>query len=413
MHTRLFFSACSLALASTFVPGSAPGQVFTTIYSFNSSNAGPYGAPVPGPAGVLYGATAGGGSSGLGTVFELVAPPSPGGTWTEVPLHNFSGPDGASPLATVTLAPDGTLYGTTSAGGASNLGTVYQLTPPATQGGVWAEKVLHSFGASPDGNEPAAPVVIGSGGVLYGTTVQGGKHNAGIVFAVRPPPSGSGAWTEEVLHPFLSGNPGDGLEPLAPVVIGKSGALYGTAPSGGEYRDGAVYEVLPPATPGGAWTESLIWSFNGADGDRPLAGLALGANGALYGTTSGGIIPHQVTDGNVFELLPPAAKGGAWTESVIYQFTGPNGDEPESAVLIGKAGALYGTTNYGGPNAGEIYQVLPPASPGGEWTGSILYSFGVTSGEAPGQLASAGGALFGYYFGGSTPSDLAAFEFQP
>jgi uncharacterized repeat protein (TIGR03803 family) len=412
MHTRLFFSACSLALASTFVPGSAAGQVFTTIYSFNSFDAGPYGAPVPGPNGVLYGASGGGGLSGVGTVFELVPPASPGAAWTEVPLYNFSGPDGANPLATVTLASDGTLYGTTSAGGASNLGTVYQLVPPSTQGGAWAEKVLHSFGGNPDGNEPAAPVVIGSGGVLYGTTVQGGKLNAGIVFAVRPPSSGSGAWTEEVLHSFLYSNHGDGLQPVTPVVIGKSGALYGTAPSGGEYRDGAVYEVLPPATPGGAWTESVIWSFNGADGDRPLAGLALGANGALFGTTTGGIPPHQVNDGNVFELVPPASKGGAWTESVIYQFTGLNGDEPETPVLVGKGDALYGTTFSGG-SGGLIFGLLPPETQGGAWTETVLYGFNGIDGAVPGQLAALDGALYGYYWGGQFPSDLAAFEIQP
>jgi uncharacterized repeat protein (TIGR03803 family) len=394
-------------------PGDAIAQVFTSLYSFNQTDAGPEGAPVPGPGGIFYGASGGGGSANLGTVFELQPPTSPGAAWTETTLYSFSGPDGATPLAMITLAPNGTIYGTTSAGGASNLGTVFQLVPPSFPGGAWTETVLHSFAEEPDGNQPLAPVSIGEGGVLYGTTGYGGKISAGTVFALRPPTGGGSAWTEEILHSFAYEQRGDGEKPISGTVIAKNGSLYGTTIGGGEYGDGAVFEVRPPAAAGQAWTESVIWSFNGADGDRPLAGLAPGAGGALYGTTSGGVAPNQANDGNVFELLPPTTDKGSWTESVICQFTGPNGDEPGTSILVSARGALYGTTASGTSSQGLIFKLSPPQSTGDSWTETILYSLNGVDGALPGQLVGVGGALYGYFFGGSDPVDGALFELQP
>ena len=86
----------------------------------------------------------------------------------------------------VTLGANGALYGTTTAGGISNAGTVYSLTPPAAPGGAWTETVLWSFMGGADGADPVAGLAIGENGVLYGTTSSGGVSNAGTVFALKP-----------------------------------------------------------------------------------------------------------------------------------------------------------------------------------------------------------------------------------
>jgi uncharacterized repeat protein (TIGR03803 family) len=171
---------------------------------------------------VLYGTTSYGGSSENGTVFSLAPPASPGGAWTKATLYNFNGtPDGSSPYYSgVVIGKKGTLYGTTLFGGTAGYGTVFELRPPASPGGVWTEVVLHSFAGGSDGELPYAGLAIGSGPggypVLYGTTTYGGTGpctvnypGCGTVFSLTPPASPSGAWTEAVLHNF-TGTPTDG-----------------------------------------------------------------------------------------------------------------------------------------------------------------------------------------------------------
>ncbi len=84
-------------------------------------------------------------------------------------------------------------FGTTYLGGASNLGTVYSLTPPASPGGNWTETTLHSFkGGIDDGANPVAGLVIGGQRVLFGTTVAGGTDtNAGTAFSLAPTSGGA------------------------------------------------------------------------------------------------------------------------------------------------------------------------------------------------------------------------------
>jgi len=102
-------------------------------------------------------------------------------------LYSFtSQSDGSNPVAGVVIGSGGVLYGTTAAGGTSNAGTVFSLTPPASPGGAWTENVLHSFTGGIDGADPVAALVIGKNGVLYGTTSSGGASNAGTVFALKP-----------------------------------------------------------------------------------------------------------------------------------------------------------------------------------------------------------------------------------
>jgi len=83
-----------------------------------------------------------------------------------------------------------------------------------------------------------------------------------------------------------------------------------------------VFELSPPATSGGSWTESILHSFSGADGEVPLAGLIMDTDSTgqllhLYGTTNAGGTQGW---GTVYKLTPPSASGGSWTESVLYSF---------------------------------------------------------------------------------------------
>jgi uncharacterized repeat protein (TIGR03803 family) len=236
----------------------------------------------------------------------LTPPTSPGGTWTETTLYSFTGGD-VAPVGGVVIGSGGVLYGTTTSGGASNSGTVFSLTPPTSPGGTWTETTLYSFlGRTGDGASPFAGVVIGSSGVLFGTTCYGGTGacvgslpGCGTVFALIPPQSLGGPWTERVLHHF-SGN--DGNYPSAALVIGKGGVLYGTAEQGGTSNSGTVFSITPPKTPGGAWTEAVFYNFTGYNGFTD-ASVVIGKGGVLYGTTRGNGTSTSGY-GTVFALKP-------------------------------------------------------------------------------------------------------------
>jgi uncharacterized repeat protein (TIGR03803 family) len=101
---------------------------------------------------------------------------------TETTLHDFGSEDVLP--ATVLLGPNGVLYGTTS-GGASNYGAVFELTPPASSGGSWTETILHSFTGGADGGVPNG-LTLAPDGTLYGTTLGGGTNAEGTVFALTP-----------------------------------------------------------------------------------------------------------------------------------------------------------------------------------------------------------------------------------
>jgi uncharacterized repeat protein (TIGR03803 family) len=114
-------------------------------------------------------------------------------------IYSFKGsPDGADPKGALLIAKDGALYGTTYAGGTSVDGTVFELTHAT--GGPWQETVLHNFSGS-DGQYPASTLVFGSTGSIYGTTSRGGG-GGGVIFEMTPPSTAGGAWTETVLYSF-------------------------------------------------------------------------------------------------------------------------------------------------------------------------------------------------------------------
>ena len=208
-------------------------------------------------------------------------------------------------------------------------------------------------------------------------------------------PAGGGTWTEKVLYSF--GNGTDGTDPAAGLIFDAAGNLYGTTQTGGTHSGGMVFELTPAA--GGTWTEKVLYNFGGTDGDQPAAGLVFDAAGNLYGTTYVGGTSDK---GTVFELTP--AGGGTWTEKVLYNFNGTSGAIPQAGLIFDAAGNLYSTTFAGGTyNLGTLFELTPAG--GGTWTEQVLHSFGNgTDGSGPwaGLIFDAAGNLYGTTrYGGS------------
>jgi uncharacterized repeat protein (TIGR03803 family) len=159
-------------------------------------------------------------------------------------LHSFGGlPDGEEPWAGLIFDARGNLYGTTFQGGNYLGGTVFELTPNGSGG--WTETVLHSFGNGKedgDGYQPAyGSLIFDAAGNLYGTTSLGGNSNSGTVFELTP--NGGGGWTETVLHNF---DTADGQRfPFAGLNFDAAGNLYSTTYGGGTYGEGTVFELTP------------------------------------------------------------------------------------------------------------------------------------------------------------------------
>jgi uncharacterized repeat protein (TIGR03803 family) len=312
--------------------------------------------------------------------------------------------------------PGGTLYGTTYGGGGSqgtDDGTVFVLTPPGTPQGTWEETVIHVFPSfAGDGGMPSGGLAAGADGALYGSTLEGGPDYLGTVYQLTPPDSPGGGWTETVLHTF--GAVGDGYYP-APVTVGANGVVYGTT------ANDTVFALTPPREPGGNWTETLLYIFTGENGDglNPMAGVIIGSGTAgrpvLYGTTAEG---GSSGGGTVFQLAP---SGGVWKETVLYSFTGVNGDgaRPEGPLTLGADGAIYGTTYAGGPaNMGTVFRLTPPRKAGGAWRETVLYAFqGMTANDGAnpmtGLLIGPGGSLVGATYGGGPAGCGTVFQLTP
>lgn len=363
----------------------AGAATLTTLYQFQGGADGglPVAGLTAGTAGKFYGATTNqlgvpSCASNCGAIFELT-PPAAGGTlWTKTTLHSFSGPDGSTISTGGLLLLGGSLYGTTFTGGSANLGVAFRLSPPPAGQTAWVIKTLHAFAGGSDGANPNAGLVSGKNNTLFGVTYQGGAANLGTVFQLTPPAPGHSAWTETTLYSFAGGT--DGSFPYSNLTIDSAGNLYGTTRAGGgsancddSYSPGAgcgtVFELSPPANGQTAWIETVLHAFgSGNDGRTPVGGLVLDPHGNLIGTTQlGGNGASACTGtygpgcGTIFRLSPPAAGGTAWTETVLHTFTfAIDGAFPNATLTPagGTAGAYYGTVPWGGPGGvGTAYKV--------------------------------------------------------
>lgn len=254
----------------------------TVLYSFTGNKNGqfPVSRPVLDSAGNIYATTQVGGSIGFGTVLRL------GRSGKKTVLHNFANfPDGAYPTGGLAIDAANNLYGTAWQGGdpncaypTSGCGTVYKVN-----GRTGKTTILYRFAGTTDGLFPIARVILDSAGNLFGTTESGGAHGAGTVFTIDT----TGA--ETTLYSF---NGSDGSEPSAALIRDAKGNMYGTTEYGGASGEGTVFELSSDGR------ESVIYAFTGGvDGGNPVAGLIRGKGGNLFGTTREGGSGY---DGTVF-----------------------------------------------------------------------------------------------------------------
>lgn len=421
MNYKKFSAVASAALAIILIIIAATSATYAqgkykTLYKFTGGTDGsqPLGV-IFDQAGNLYGTTFYGGASQMGTVFEIS--PKAGEGWKEKALYDFTGSDGAYPLAGVVSDQAGNLYGTTNQGGdgGAGPGNAFMLAPHSRGG--WTESVLFAFcldNPCSYGDIIAAGLIFDGAGNLYGTTQLGGDLNCfngygcGVVFELTPNPDGS--WSENVLYTFTGG--ADGGFPVAGLLFDAAGNLYGTAPGGGANGNGVVFKLTPNSE--GPWTESVLYSFcslaNCADGSGPSAGLIFDAKGNLHGTTPSG---GDYGEGVVFALT--ADPNGNWREKLLHQFTGgKDGGGPSGNLIFDQTGNLYGATSGGGAGSYGVVFKLAPNQRGG-WSETVLYAFGDNPGAYPtGSLIfDATGNLYGTTSGDRVSTFGTVFEITP
>ena len=250
----------------------APDGTETVLYTFTGGADGgaPWSGLILGKKGVLYGTTTSGGAYGYGVVFEIEA------DGTEKVLYAFTGGnDGAVPWAGLIRDKAGNLYGTTLVGGASSDGTIFKVAPDGT------ETVLHSFAGGNDGANPEAGLTEDSSGNFYGTAHAGGASNAGTVFELTPD------GTETTLYSFTGGSDG-AYPFVGSLFRDKLGNLYGTTPYGGNGEQGAGKGVVFKVAPDGTETVLHTFTGGTTDGASPQSHTLVRYNGYLYGTTESG-----------------------------------------------------------------------------------------------------------------------------
>jgi uncharacterized repeat protein (TIGR03803 family) len=392
-------------LATSPVSAAATGAPWTgtILAAFSGKNgAWPYTALTPDAAGNLYTVTLYGGAYDNGTIVKL-SPPAPGGQrWSETVLHAFTG-NGGSGATGLVFDAAGNLYGTSS-GGEYKQGTVFELSPPTAGSTRWTYTTLHNF-TGKDAASPQAGLIFDKAGNLYSAACAGGEYNNGAVFELSPPTPGTSVWKEKTLVSFAGTN---GSCATAGVIFDKSGNLYGTTAFGGTNGDGTVYELSPPAPGATSWTLKVLLNFDGANGETAYNGLTADTAGNLYGVTYYG---GAYGTGVVFELTPPASGTTSWQETIIASMSGRTGAYPQSNLTFDKAGNIYGTTWGGGAAGGTAYEFSPPAAGKTAWTETVLHSLSGNTG-AP-LLFDAQGNLYSATATGGKANDGYVFELFP
>jgi uncharacterized repeat protein (TIGR03803 family) len=347
------------------------GTDVRTLYQLKADDAiSPAGGLVLASDGLLYGTTKFGKVGqidGAGSIFKIAA----SGSGFAI-IHRFAAVtgsnqdtnpiniDGAYPEAELVEGADGYLYGVARAGGPNGTGTIFKISRDGTD-----FKLLHSFAAvtssstsgltvTVDGAAPTGPLVAGTSNFFYGTTSLGGTNGRGVVFRIAFDGTGF-----QVLHHFSATvadtttgllENADGATPLGGLVDGGDGFLYGTTTQGGTDGNGVIY-VLP--ADGSTFT--VLHSFTGADGARPVAELMVASSGKLYGATSTGGVNSAgttTTFGTIFSL----DRAGT-NFSRLYSFDGKDGSLPSSKLLETAPGVFVGAAaNSGNCNYGTVFR---------------------------------------------------------
>ena len=448
-------------MLSLMVPVNGQAQTYTLLHTFTGGMDGatPYAGLTWDGGSNFYGTAAQGGyngtrcynlffspANGCGTVFRLHRS---GSNWSFSTLYEFHGGtvDGNFPTAAVTIARDGSLYGTTWGGDFQGqrgcegnnetygCGIVFNLRPPTTACKTalcfWTETISFAFPGTNDGGG-AGPglgaLVFDQAGNLYGTNWNA-LGNVGEVTQLVP---SGGSWMLGWIYVRGAGGQSDTPNVIYNgVTFDSAGNLYGTSLQGpddgpycrlGRYYNGCgtVYQLVSTSS---GWTADELYIFtDGDDGKLPMAGVVADQAGNLYGTTSA---DGTGGGGVVFELSP---SGGSWTYHSIYALPGGNSQAacllpaggvggctgPWGNLLIDSAGNLYGASYANGTYGyGNVFKLTKP---NGSWIYTDLYDFnGGNDGANPvGSLILDGnGNLFGTTINGGADGYGVAFEISP
>jgi uncharacterized repeat protein (TIGR03803 family) len=325
---------------------------------------------VQGKDGAFYGTTETTGpdytnGQSFGTVFKIN---SDGSTdW----IFPFNGTNGSTPMAGLVLGNDGCLYGTTSQGGDYNKGTAFKMTTSGNL--IWSVSFNGSNGSAP------SKELVQVGRTFYGTTPSGGTQDMGTVFSLTRD------GTIVTVYSFTGGV--DGGSPQCRLLHSENGNLYGTTSVGGSWPNagGTIFSLRP----NGKFTK--LFSFDGTNGHSPMAGLTEGSDGAFYGTTAGGGATNY---GTVFRIT----RAGKFKS--LYSFTG-QGIIPKAELVRGGDGVFYGTTVYGGGRAlSDSFGTLFRITPNGTFTHLVAFHGGDGSFPESGLLIGRDGKLYGVTMGG-------------
>ena len=324
-----------------------------TLYRFQTDQGHPVARLRQDTNGNLYGTTAAGGRYGFGTIFQVTT------NGILKTLTDFDGINGRGELRQpgLVLGSDGNFYGTSYHGGRDDNGTAFQMTPSGEL------TVLVEFTGT-NGSGPNE-LVLGSDGNFYGTTMFGGSSNLGTVFRLTT----NGVLS--ILGSFTQQNYRNGAYPAAGLVLGRDGNLYGTTSWGGDYGSGTVFQI----TPDGVFTK--LADFDHMNGAIPEANLVQGNDGNFYGTTkSGGSRDY----GTVFRVTT----NGVLTSLVSLTFT--TSWTPQAGLILGNDGNFYGTARDGGTlNSGGVAFKLTPTK-----ILTVLHNFDRTPGSLDGNQPYAG-----------------------
>ena len=320
----------------------------------------------------------------------------------------------------VIVGPDGALYGASATSISTTGGLIFRVTTDGT-----SVETLYQFDST-DGISPQGALLLGSDGVLYGSTqFTNGGSAAGMGTLFRVAVDGTGFTT---LHNFapstttnVNTNPinANGASPTAALIEGSDGLLYGVTRFGGPAGTGVVYKIgkdgsgfaLLHAFAAVTSPASSAVTVN-ADGAHPRATLAESA-GYFYGTTNSGGANGQGTvfrlrfDGSGFEVLhvfttPMAVSGQTFLAN-------EDGATPQAGLTDGGDGMLYGTATAGGANGGGVLYSITPDTPDGS-VFTPLHDFAAEGGSQPigTLLLATDGRLYGTTSNGGTTSSGAA-----
>jgi uncharacterized repeat protein (TIGR03803 family) len=290
-----------------------------------------------------------------------------GGSYTV--LHSFNGgTDGSNPNARLALDGSGNLFGTAPAGGTYSNGTIWEYSAAG------AFSSPHAFGNNGDGAVPMQGPTLGPNNVIYGSTGEGAIGGSGNIWNMT-------AGTYDVMYEFMSG--ADGHCPFSGVAVGADGTLYGTTVGVG-FGGNPTGSVWKYSTTGMLTT--LYVFQDGNDGEWPNQAPVVDKQGNVYGTT-------YIQNGSDFD-------GAIWKIdhkgkfSILHQMNGAtDGSVPNSPLVLGEHGELYGTTSSGGPGGyGTVFSVTKS----GAFTMIHGFTAGSDGAQPTGNLVRGGhGILYG------------------